>query len=318
MLSYLLFMLILMRAELAQTEESITEIFNFNDATTFVENLHVLPSGKILLSTMDAPFSGNLLILDPNEKIPSFKSLVPLPGSNGLTGIAHLGGNVYAVTGGAHMPFMFENGTMAVYIVKVDAEKETGVLLDTIPVPDTQMLNGMDSIPANPTIVLSVDSIQGRMFRINTSTKEVDVAFTSDALRPSGNGIPLGANGLKIRGSHLYFTNSATGVFARIPIDSLGNNIGSIEEIASLDNVSMAGNLYDDFDIDCKGNAYLSVHGSSVNRVTRNGVQTTLAGGFNGTLVKDPTSVSLARDGKSVYVGTGGNGSGGQVLRITL
>jgi hypothetical protein len=308
-----------MGAELVQSEEAdVREVFAFHDNKTFVENLHMLRNGKLLLSTMDAPYSGDLLILNPFKTPPEFKSLASLPGCDGLTGIAHLGGNRYAATGGIHLPFMFQEGTMGLHVVEVDEDHETGRVIESIPVPDTNMLNGMDSIPASPHIVLSVDSIGGRMFRINTLTKEVDIAFTHSALGPTDNGVPLGANGLKIKGDYLYFTNSAAGTFARIMIDEEGNKLSCVETLGVLDDVSMNGNLYDDFDIDSEGQAFLSVHHLSVNRIARDGTQTILAGGFSGTLVKDPTSVVVANDGKSVYVGTGGDGSGGQILNIRV
>ncbi|KAK6064200.1 hypothetical protein SCUP515_11945 [Seiridium cupressi] len=175
--------------------------------------------------------------------------------------------------------------------------------------------------------LLSADSIGGRIWRIDTRTKTVDVAIMGLALGPDdepANFIPLGANGLRIVGDYLYFTNSARGTFVRFKIDEEGNKTGDFETIVEMPkNVTLAGNVYDDFTVDPLGNAYISLHPWAVNKVTPDGKQTTFAGGANSTMVKDPTSVVMANDKKSVYVATGGatignQTYGGQILQVQL
>ncbi|TGO20461.1 hypothetical protein BPAE_0294g00070 [Botrytis paeoniae] len=294
------------------------QIFEFSN-DTFIENIHARDDGLLLLSTFS---SGDLMIIDPTAATPMPRSVASL-NSTGLTGMATIGANIYAVSGGIHSTFIFANNSMNVYIVYVPSINHPGVLLETINVPNTQMLNGMAALPASPEILLSVDSIGARIFRINTLTRKVDVAFSDPALGP-GATVPLGANGLKIYNSYLYFTNSGLGTFGRIKINLDGSKAGNVEIIATLNGTISTTNAYDDFTFDDKGNVYVAVHSYLIMKITPDGVQTPIAGtGGNNTYFKEPTSATLSCDKKSVYFSTGGttlNGTvyGGQVVQVMI
>ncbi|TVY31377.1 hypothetical protein LOCC1_G008956, partial [Lachnellula occidentalis] len=238
----------------------------------------------------------------------------------GLTGMATIAPDTYAVSGGTHSAFIFANNSMSVSVISA----QLGTVLYSIPVPNTQMLNGMAALPDTPHIVLSADSIGGRIFRIDTLTRTVDVAFSDPLIGPGDSSlVTLGANGLKIRDGYLYFTNSGQGFFGRVAIDGLGNKVGDIETLVQLDGEVGFSNAYDDFAFDGSGNAYVALHSYSVLRITPDGQQTVFAGGGNSTVFKEPTSVALAGDGKAVFVSTGGttlDGTvyGGQVIKVGL
>ncbi|KAI1866318.1 uncharacterized protein JN550_007706 [Neoarthrinium moseri] len=156
---------------------------------------------------------GGVLILDLEKPESGVQTFVSLKGSTGQTGIAPLGGGLHAISGGLHSPFHFKLGSMS-------------------------MLNGMAVIRRKPHIVLSADSIGGRIWRINTQTRAVDVVVADDELGLDSNPvnfIPLGANGLGIIDDCLCFINSARGTFARFKVDKSGNKIGDIEIIVQND-----------------------------------------------------------------------------------
>lgn len=292
------------------------EIFAF--ASTFIENLHVLSNGSILLSTLDSP--GLLYTIDPNAATPVATQVADLPSfhnTTGLTGIASLGDDLYAITGGLHTSYAFEEGSMHVYIVSL----QTNSVVDHIPVPNTASLNGLAALPSQPHTLLSADSIGGRIIRIDTRTKDVSVVIEDEALHPgAGAALAVGINGLKIRSSFIYFTNSALGTFARVLIDEQGNQAGEIEVLVRSPSAS---EIYDDFAFDCAGNAYVAVHSTAVFKITPDGEQTLLAGGVNSSTFSEPTSVALANDQKSIYVSTGGAFAGdpitgGQLVQVWL
>ncbi|KAK4151599.1 hypothetical protein C8A00DRAFT_35747 [Chaetomidium leptoderma] len=179
----------------------VAPIYQYGDGT-FIENLLALPSGNILLSTFG---SGNLVSIDPNARNPTPRNVAKLSTATGLTAIAELPGNLYAVGAGVHTEFGFANNSMALFVVKVTGHQPTGAVVASIPVPGTSMMNGLAALPRRPFTVLSADSIGGRLLRINTLTHQVDVAWTDPAIGSGGNmNIPLGINGLKIRGKWLY------------------------------------------------------------------------------------------------------------------
>lgn len=292
------------------------EIFAF--ASTFIENLHVLANGNILLSTLDSP--GLLYTVDPKAAKPVATQVANLPSfhnTTGLTGIASLGDDLYAITGGLHTSYAFEEGSMHVYIVSL----QTNSVVDDIPVPNTASLNGLAALPSQPHTLLSADSIGGRIIRIDTRTKDVSVVIEDEALHPgAGAALAVGINGLKTRGDFIYFTNSALGTFARVLIDEQGNQAGKIEVLARSPSAS---EIYDDFAFDCAGNAYVAVHSTAVFKITPDGEQTLLAGGANSSTFQEPTSVALANDQKSIYVSTGGAFAGdpitgGQLVQVWL
>ncbi|KAI0018560.1 hypothetical protein F4780DRAFT_750792 [Xylariomycetidae sp. FL0641] len=64
-------------------------------------------------------------------------------------------------------------------------------------------------------------------------------------------------------------------------------------------------NAYDDFAFDGEGNAYVAVHPASVNRITPDGLQTTVVGTDSNVPLREPTSVVVANDGRSIFVSTG-------------
>ncbi|KAI2615378.1 hypothetical protein GGR54DRAFT_298563 [Hypoxylon sp. NC1633] len=304
----------------------ISEVYSF--PTEFIENLYVLPNGHLLLSTFQSP--GLLYTIDPTAKEPLVQPVTSFDSNiTGLTGIVHLEGDLYAISGGLHKSFSFERGSMSLFIVSL----ETGGIIDSIPVPDTATMNGLATLPHNPHIVLSADSIDGRILAIDTRTKEVSVLLSDPALSPGSGDIlpgvpPIGINGLRARGEHLYFTNSAQGTFARVRIDAdSGSPAGNVEVLARS---PAADQIYDDFAFDREGNAFIAVHPASVVRVAPDGAQTIVAGAgagvggeLGGVALRHPTSVALDWDGSAIYVSTGGNlgaepREGGQVVRIVL
>ncbi|KAF8862083.1 hypothetical protein BDZ45DRAFT_671392 [Acephala macrosclerotiorum] len=79
---------------------SITQIFEFT--SHFIENIHLRPNGHLLLSSLS---SGSLFTLNPTSLTTTAKPIVNCPGSTGLSGIATIGPDLYAVSGGIHSSF---------------------------------------------------------------------------------------------------------------------------------------------------------------------------------------------------------------------
>ncbi|KAM7212105.1 hypothetical protein V8F06_012505 [Rhypophila decipiens] len=301
----------------------VTQIYQFSDAT-FVENLHVLPSGHVLLTTLS---TGHLFSVDPKAHNPTPGIVATLGNTTALTGIAALPGNsLYAVTGGTHTSFGFLPGSMSLFVVLITQlpnKAPRGHVVTSIPFPDTSIMNGLDALPKQPLTLLSADSIGGRILRINTLTGQTDVAWSDPAIGSGNPSLPLGINGLKIVGDFLYFTNSGQGTFGRVPIDKFGNKVGAAQILATLPSPSNLSYAFDDFDFDRCGNAYVALHDTQVIKITPGGVQSVFAGGLGGVPpFRSPTSVATANDGKSIYVSTGGDRTatppGGQLLSVKL
>lgn len=289
-LLFLLFRLLIsmpnyLQARNVDADAPVTPIFEFDN--TFIENLTLLPNGRLLLTIFG---SGNLFPLDPEATDPKTETLITLDGSTGLSGIAALGGGKYTISGGIHTSFNFQQGSMKVYVVSLPAQNIPAAMIDSIPVPDTRMMNGMAAPPIKSHIILSADSLGCRILRVDTSTREAGVVFADAALNPSADNPthPLGINGLRIEGHYLYFS--------RFPIDDDDNKTGNVEIIARLEGDENISQAYDDFAFDGYGNTYIAMHPSSVNKISPDGKQATIAGNQTNLSFREPTSVVMAKD----------------------
>ncbi|KAH7303831.1 hypothetical protein B0I35DRAFT_446079 [Stachybotrys elegans] len=303
----------------------VTQIFQWND-TTFIENLTILPDGRLLLVPLSAP---QLLILDPRTTNPAPTPVVTLPGVDSVGAIALVGHNKYAIIGGNHSFFSFIEGSMKVFVVSLDfslgPNGSIGATVENIvSVPNTTMLNGIVALPNKRNVILTNDSIGGRLFRIDTLTSEVTVASGDPAFGRGGNDmVPLGANGIDIRNGDLYFTNSAQGRFMRVGLSDDGFPVGEYTTVAQLDGPITLANSYDDFAFDERGTAYVALHPGTIMKITPDGDQTIFSGGGADSIFLHPTSAVLSNDGESIYVSTGGdweNGvsGGGQILNVKI
>ncbi|KAH6671287.1 hypothetical protein B0J14DRAFT_670318 [Halenospora varia] len=95
------------------------------------------------------------------------------------------------------------------------------------------------------------------IYRINTVTRKVDVAF-ADPLLGHGPTFKVGINGPRIFNGYLYFTNSGQGTVGRVKIADDGSKAGDIEIVARIPGMPPGmGHAYDDFTLDSYRNAVM-------------------------------------------------------------
>lgn len=295
--------------------QSIRQVFNFSSYVD-IENSHLRPNGHLLLSTFD---NGRLYTVDPAAAKPEAQLVSAMPGATALCGIASIGDDKYAVVGGVRGNYSYTNET--IYTVDYSGGGgQNATIAIAARVANATMLNGMDSLPEKPHVILLGDSRQGAIYRVDTDSGEASIVIQDDALSaPSNATLPIGVNGLKIRDSYVYYTNSARNTFGRVPITADGEQAGGVEVVAQLDG-GTAGYDWDDFIFDEAGVAYAAQPTNAIAEIKSNGEHSIFVGGGNNTLIHGPTSITIARDGKTAYVTTRGNGAeiSGQVLEMKL
>ncbi|KAK4465329.1 hypothetical protein QBC42DRAFT_218862 [Cladorrhinum samala] len=306
-------------------QAKLTELYSFTPSNPlFVENILTLPDNRLLLTTFSP--TGDLFVLDPNSQTPKPITVTSFPNTTVQLGIAPLGNHRYAVATGILGDLVFVYGTGNIRIISLPPQSNTARQLDVIPVPDTYILNGMISLPKRPHVLLSADSTGGRILRTDTRTKRTTTVLSDPGLLGPGNNtvLPLGVNGIKIRGGHLYFTNSALGLFGRVRINEDGTRFGSeIEVLSRLRGEIGYANAFDDFAIDERtGDAYVTWHDRSLVRISRKRGEGDGKGWKQEVVLKAPTAVAFGNSGKELYVTTAGqvNGTriGGQVVKVDL
>ncbi|KAF5673548.1 hypothetical protein FCIRC_8011 [Fusarium circinatum] len=277
-----------------------------------IENVASRSNGDLLLSTMG---EAKLYSVNPYKSPVKPDVIAQIEGVNSLFGITEIGNDVFALAAGNDTGQQFQNNSMKLSLLKFNHGK---LSVETV-FEESKYgpINGIVSLPYHKHIILGADSVRGEILHIDTTTGNIRVAIQDKELTPSGDGpYGLGVNGIKIYKNHLYFTNTDRQTFGRMKIDKLGKKVGDVEIIYTLEKGSLS--IPDDFTMDKNGNAYVGFWQDKLIKITPAGKAIVLSEG----LLAGPTSVTLSRDGKSVFVVTAGmnndNVSGGQVVQVRI
>ncbi|RFN48748.1 hypothetical protein FIE12Z_7003 [Fusarium flagelliforme] len=280
----------------------------------WIENTAIRSNGNLLLNTIG---DGKLYSLNVSQSPPKPQVIAHFKNVNGLFGIAEVGKDIFAITGGDYGA-KFQNNTMSLSLVRF-VGNETSIR-SVFENSKYGPVNGITALPKHKHIILGADSVRGEILRIDTTTGHINVAIKHEQLGPIQNGpFGLGVNGIKVLGDYLYFTNSARQSFGRVKIDKLGNPIGNIQVISQEQSGKGPAYAPDDFVLDRYGNAYVAFWDGSLVKITSSGERTVLV---DDGLLAGATSATLSKDQKSLYVSTAGQGidkvSGGQVFEVKL
>ena len=288
---------------------NIQTIHQFSGVT--LENLAPRSNGHLLLTATNQP---HLYDIDPRTSSSTPITLPDISGVHSILGIAETAPDVFAVAAGIYdtsneVPTF---GSFSVWSVNMNTAQPTVKLITAI--PEAQGLNGLAALNGFSGTVLVADSILGAVWKVNVATGAYSMAIQNSNFAPSASapvGHSLGINGLRTVGNSLYFTNSAQGIFGSIRINPDGSAAGEVEVLATR---AQPSELYDDFDMDPAGNAWITTHAGVqgapgiIYEVTRGGVQTSMTG--EGTSFNQPTSARFGRGSQSgtLYVVDAANG----------
>jgi hypothetical protein len=296
---------------------------------TWLENLAVMRNGSILVTELTKP---RLWLLHPFQD--SEPTLIhEFSGYLGLLGVVETDPDVFAVVSGnfsLEVPTSYP-GTYSSWTVdmKGDTNPANVKISKIADIPQASFLNGISYLGKSQNALLHADSTLGVVFRQDIDSGKTVVAIEDPLMKKCSPDVLEGINGMKIYDGHVYFSNSDCGFLARLPIHANGTAMGPSSIIAYSDKPKFF--IYDDFAVDVNGDIYAAAGNENIiQRVSRNGRKTHVAGSLNTTEVAEPTALAFGRtmeDTNVVYVTTGGaigdpiNGTvvvGGQLLAITL
>lgn len=287
---------------------AVSVVYQFNEAR--LENLHARSNGQLVVSAVNKPL---MYGVDPTEpgRPPTLIHNFTSAGVTSLLGIAEYAPDVFAVVTGnwtspiTHTPFSF-----SVHSVDLNTRNPTVKLIAKI--PEGNALNGMASLYGGTSdTVLIVDSYQEAIWKLNITTGEYSKAIESPLFGNTTHN-PMGINGIRSVPGYVYFSNSAQGSYGRVPVDDNANATGEVQILARVDSPA---DLWDDFDLDWEGNAWVATHAQKVCEVTVEGKKRNVTG------IMQPTSARFGRGSKqqekTLYLSTVGNGTGGgQVVAL--
>ncbi|KAI4089779.1 MAG: hypothetical protein LQ344_005144 [Seirophora lacunosa] len=302
---------------------------------TWIENIAVRPNDQILVSLSTSP---DLYQIDP---VPYRRPPIlvhSFAGYTSLTGIVEVDPDVFYVVAGNFSFKKFEEfspvfGSSSVFEVdftnnsRVGKEetKETPAVRKVADFPTADLLNGAALLSRAAGNILLADSLAGAVWKLNVrSGAAAKVMADEPLLKPRRSS---GVNGLRVRGSTLFFTNSDLETLNRVPINASGSAAGAATAI-------VGGLAVDDFTLDDEGQAYVAVS-DATNEVVKvavpGGGVTVLAGSpQDQATIAGPTGAAFGRgllDRRSLYVSStggiqgylGGNFTvGGRVSRIDV
>lgn len=279
------------------------------------ENLAVRANSHLVLTVTNEPF---IYDLDPKAHHPSLKPLHQFPNVESTLGIAETAADVFAVVAGDYVNRQAVPGSFSVWSVDLNTPEPTVKLITSI--PEAAGLNGMTTLNEASDVVLIADSVLGAVWRVNVTTGEYGIAIQSPFFTNGGgeSAVSIGINGIRVFERMLYFTNSAQGTYARVSITKDGN---AAEEVQILGKVEVPAVLYDDFDIDHNGDAWITAHPNSLLEVTSGENQRNITGHI--THLIQPVSARFGRgfdrEEKQLYVLTSGSDTaGGQVIAVNI
>lgn len=296
----------------AAPSSPIQLIYQFKDPVT-LENLAVRSNGHLVLTASDQP---NVYYMNPNARNAPPKSLPPIPGVTSLTGIVETAPDVFAVVAGNwSASFQGTPGSFSIWSVDFNPSQPTMKKIASIPEADA--LNGITALKGSPDIVLIADSALGAVRWLNVTSGEHSVTIQSD-LFTNTNQVPIGINGIRTYDGHLYYLNSAQMTYGRVPLSVDGRVAGVVQILAT----THLPAIFDDFDMDWEGTAWVATHGNMLSQITVEGKQRNITGSGNTEMV-EPTSVQFGRGSKqlekTIYMTAAGNKTvGGQVLAINV
>lgn len=290
------------------------------------ENLAIRGNGQILATITTRP---ELYLVDPKKERDAIR-LYSFPATS-VIGIVELGADVfYVATGNVTLSSTgvpsVTPGSSTVWEVDMrsfSVRDGRPARVSKIAVfPDAGNLNGLAVLNRRKRLLLGADSLGGRIWQLNVSTKQIKI-FSEDPLTkpaPDSN-LPVGINGIRVREGAVYFSNTGREIIARLNVKYLETPIGSAVAVVT----GLSG--MDDFAIGPNG-AFFSAQNlnDSLSYAPASGGPAE----FIANITANPTSVVFGRrreDSQSVYISCAGGTSEefnspspprGKILRVDV
>lgn len=228
-----------------------TELIYQFPTSTVIENLAVRPDGSILSTIANR---AEVYLIQPSTKNPNPKLIYQFPGSNAATGIVETSADVFyvTVTNVTANLSPVPNTSKLYKLAFPGQDSHKPAVSKVADLPRVLVPNGLTALASGKRL-LSADSPDGSVAILDTATGATLAAFYDPLFNPVGNGT-FGVNGVEIKDSTLFFTNSAQKLFAKIPIDPLTGFPTGATATKIANTLSPAG-TYDDFAINPNGDA---------------------------------------------------------------
>lgn len=226
---------------------------------SWCENLAIRANGQILVSRLDTP---EVILVDPTGKLaPITVATWNASYYMGALGISETTTDVFYVNVAAPVDdnFVKVSGIPAVYKLDMNTFKVTsaGVVTSNATVTKVADITTADFLNGMTTLddyhILTGDVYNGWVYKVNVLTGAYSIVIEDPKMHfPVGASTNLGVNGIKIKDSYLYWTNTANGTLNKILITAAATPIGTSSIVTA--NVPKA----DDFIFKSDGTAWIA------------------------------------------------------------
>lgn len=219
---------------------TVTTIHQF-DVPFWAENLAIRKNGQILVTRLDTPA---LLQVDPTGVVPPI-TITTWNATiyKGALGITETHDDIFYVLVAAPVDADFNkvSGTCSVFKIDMNPLSATseGVIqigptvTKVTDIPEANFFDGATTLDDHH--ILAADPHDGWVYKINVITGKYHVVINDAKMKYTPDAdFQLGVNGLKIKDSFLYWTNTASSTLNRILIDAKGAPIGLSSVVASV------------------------------------------------------------------------------------
>lgn len=290
---------------------SLQTIYQFDNSFsgagyTDIENVALRSSnGNLVLSMVTDAL---IVELNPDGPVPEILANISAAydgAPTSATGIVETAPDVFTIAAGKFQTgpdvpggIVGLAGSWSVW--SLDLRESQAKLNKIVDMPEAEALNSVTILPGDPDYVLISDSGLSVIWKVNTKTGAY-LPVLSDPLFGSGPYFSLTLNGIKARGSYLYFANTAQSLYGSIQINTRGTAVNPATPVVSAAN----GTLFDDFTLDWQGNAWMATLPNMVTKITRDSsVPVVVAGGGDDDTLVNPTATIFR--GCKLFITTGG------------
>lgn len=271
----------------------------------WVENIAVRSNGQQLLTRLDTPELYAIDMALPDTRDIHLELVYRFPNALGLTGIAEIAPDVFAVSAGNYtLASGPTTGSWAVWRVdlsdwRISSPKDSLALAASqftkiVDIPEAAYLKGMTQL--SEQYVLLSDIRAGVVYRldINTGAYTVVIEDSLTAAVPQPIFGLSGISGLRVHDGHLYFTNTGQNIFAKMPIHADGTPAGTASVIAQTE---ASTDYFDGFTFGAHGDVYIGTgSGNAVVRFSQaGGPVVRVAGRLDSTVIAQPTNCAFGR-----------------------
>lgn len=237
------------------SSSNTTIIYEFPSNTTWFENLVQRSTGDILATRFDVC---ELYSISPSACTASL--VHTFPNCSGALGITEIAPDTFVLlTGGLSLTHLSAPGSFVAWLVDYtgcDSPSDAPRVSAITTLADAVFLDGLTTW--SPDVVLAGDASIGAVFALDVLTGSSSLVIQDPSMEPvPGAAKQLGINGLKVlrdrEGAYLYYTNTDTETFQRMPVSNghFPAAIGAPEVIAT-------GFEQDDFALAVDGTAYVA------------------------------------------------------------